>query len=183
VAQRFHALTVKAKGGLLRVILTDCQACAGFDPHTTPQHQHPPLESFRAIWDTGATSSVITDDVVNRCGLKPTGMVQVQHAQGVSTAETFIVNIMLPQGVGFTNLTVTRGNLSPGVQMLLGMDVITKGDLSITNVGGRTVFSFRVPSVAEVDFVEQSNAQTAHAQRVANRKQRKAKKHRKPWQR
>jgi hypothetical protein len=41
------------------------------------------------------------------------------------------------------------------------MDVITAGDFSITNHGGRTVFSFRVPSMSVVDYVAQHNAAMA----------------------
>lgn len=35
------------------------------------------------------------------------------------------------------------------------MDIITYGDFSITNYNGRTTFSFRIPSVNEVDFVSE----------------------------
>jgi hypothetical protein len=61
---------------------------------------------------------------------------------------------MLPNSVGFVNLEVTLGQLY-GADVLLGMDIITSGDFSITNVGGRTVFSFRVPSITAVDFVKE----------------------------
>lgn len=34
------------------------------------------------------------------------------------------------------------------------MDIISKGDFAITNVDGKTVFSFRIPSVETIDFVK-----------------------------
>jgi len=108
-----------------------------------------------AIWDTGATASVITQEVVDTCGLKPTGMMQVHGVGGPELAETFLVNIGLPNGVGFANVEVTKGKIL-GSQMLIGMDIITAGDFSITNMGGRTVFSFRIPSVRTVDFVKEA---------------------------
>ena len=40
--------------------------------------------------------------------------------------------------------------------LLIGMDIITIGDFSISNVGGNTTFSFRVPSIKTVDFVDES---------------------------
>ena len=47
-----------------------------------------------ALWDTGATNSVITQRVVNACGLKPTGTVRVDHAQGTTNnVPTFLVDI------------------------------------------------------------------------------------------
>jgi preprotein translocase subunit SecA len=39
--------------------------------------------------------------------------------------------------------------------MLIGMDIIARGDFAVTNYDGKTVFSFRMPSVEQIDFVEQ----------------------------
>ena len=44
-----------------------------------------------------------------------------------------------------------------GFDVLIGMDIITLGDFSITNVGGKTIFSFRVPSTETIDYVQQDN--------------------------
>jgi uncharacterized protein YecA (UPF0149 family) len=52
---------------------------------------------------------------------------------------------------------------------IIGMDVINKGDLSISNMNGATWMTFRIPSVAAVDFVmefEQQD-QVAHIERNA----------------
>lgn len=35
------------------------------------------------------------------------------------------------------------------------MDIISKGDFSISNYGGRTIFSFRSPSMASTDYAKQ----------------------------
>lgn len=126
----------------------------GCDPEVIDPAAHPAFEKFVAIWDTGATASVISQGVVDRCGLKPTGMTLVHGVQGPSEAEVFMVNLRLPQGVAFANVRVTKGNLG-GAQALIGMDIITAGDFSITNMGGRTVFSFRVPSITTVDYVKE----------------------------
>ncbi len=154
---RFDALTLTSTGGLLNVLISDCEACAAFDPASVPTNQRPPLEPFKALWDTGATNSVVSQDVITKCALKPTGMKQVHGIQGFELAETFLINIVLPNKVTFFNVEVTRGKLL-GAHVLIGMDIITTGDLSITNLGQRTVFSFRVPSIAVVDFVKQANA-------------------------
>jgi len=82
-------------------------------------------------------------------------MARAHTAGGVVQTETYLVNILLPNGVGFSNMTVTRGELSAGTDILIGMDIITQGDLAITNVSGNTVFSFRVPSQVAVDFVKE----------------------------
>ena len=47
------------------------------------------------------------------------------------------------------------GTFSPGFDVLIGMDIISKGDFSISNYGGHTVFSFRSPSMGTTDYAEQ----------------------------
>lgn len=140
----------------MMVIQSNCDVAPAFDPDTVPKAQWPPHARFTAIWDTGATGSVIAQDVVNACGLVPTGMVQVNHAGGVAMQETYLVNIRLPQGVGFPGITVTKAPLT-GTQMLIGMDIISRGDFAITNKDGITIFTFRVPSSARLDFVKEEN--------------------------
>ncbi len=175
----FRGFTVTAEGGLLRVLITDCHASAAFDPSTVPKGQGLPFKRFQAIWDTGATNSVISQRVVDRCGLKPTGMKKVYVVGGQQLAETFLVTIGLPNKVFFRDIEVTRGELI-GADMLIGMDIITSGDFSITNVGGKTVFSFRVPSVETVDFVKGSKAEAAKDQKRAKRKKRRTSRKRPP---
>ena len=105
--------------------------------------------------------------------LKPTGMKEVHGVHGKELVETFLINIGLPNNVAFVNMEVTLGKLA-GAHMLIGMDIITRGDFSITNVGDRTVFSFRVPSLATVDFVKQPTLPKVQPGRRKNRKRR-------PW--
>lgn len=62
---------------------------------------------FLAVWDTGATNTVITAKVAQDCGLKPTGMTQVYHAGGKTITHTYLVNILLPNGVEVCQLRVT----------------------------------------------------------------------------
>lgn len=56
-----------------------------------------------------------------------------------------------------------------GFDVLIGMDIITLGDCSITNVNGKTVFSFRIPSTETVDYVQQEKqkVKAAHTPYVA----------------
>jgi SEC-C motif len=53
-------------------------------------------------------------------------------------------------------MKVTEGILG-GFDVLIGMDIISQGDFAVTNFGGNTRFSFRVPSLEELDFNKKSN--------------------------
>jgi predicted aspartyl protease len=114
-------------------------------------------KKYLAIWDTGATGSVITKKVVDDCGLKPIGMAKVHHAQGVETTPVYLVSIVLPNKVIVPSLRVTEGKLVGNVEVLIGMDIIGLGDFAVSNKDGVTVFSYRTPSIERIDFVQQLN--------------------------
>ena len=152
-----HSFTVTANG-VLRVLMTQCQVCVGHLPEQIP----PDLQKhgFNAIWDTGATGSVITRQVVQACGLIPTGMRRMHGVQGVHDSLTYLVNIVLPNSVQMANVDVTEGMLPGGAagDVLIGMDIIVKGDFAVTNKGGTTKFSFRLPSLVHTDYVHEHQA-------------------------
>jgi predicted aspartyl protease len=151
----FKAFTLKSENGPLRVLKTHCGVCKAFNP--LAGGEHPAISQFEALWDTGASGTVISKTVVDKLGLKPIGKSKVFHANGESIVNVYAVNLFLPNQVAFQFVKVTEGVLS-GFDLLIGMDIITTGDFSITNVGGKTTFSFRFPSVKEVDFVHEGNA-------------------------
>ena len=39
-----------------------------------------------------------------------------------------------------------------GIDVLIGMDIISKGDFAVSNYNGKTQFSFRLPSQEDVDY-------------------------------
>lgn len=140
------SLTIKSSTGILRVLITDAFI------HVPGNYAK--THSLKAIWDTGASGCAITTNVVNALGLIPTGKATVNTANGPALQNTYTVDIGFPnkaviQGIIATEVT----SLASGVDALIGMDVITLGDFSITNHGGKTCMSFRIPSVHEIDYV------------------------------
>ena len=97
----------------------------------------------------------ISERVVDDCGLEQIGTERVHYADGsAKDVPKFLINIGLPNGVAFAGRTATLGN--PGdADVLIGMDIIRRGDFVVTNGDGRTKFSFRIPSLATIDFVEE----------------------------
>jgi hypothetical protein len=63
--------------GLTRELIAHTGISPAFDPCKLDKTQWPKAVSFRGIWDTGATNTVITEAVVVQCGLQPTGMTKV----------------------------------------------------------------------------------------------------------
>lgn len=146
------SFTVRA-AGLLAVISTPVRVSQAFDPDLIrPGWRQPTMLQVEAIWDTGATNSVITQRVVDECRLQPIDMVGVLGVHGEGFSEVYLVNVMLESRAAFAGLRVTKAVLAPGADMLIGMDIINLGDFAITNFEERTVFSFRSPSEKHIDF-------------------------------
>jgi predicted aspartyl protease len=151
-----QALTQKYTG-LSNVLYCDAWVSEAFAPGLSPGSTDPPIQKqFRAIWDTGATNTAISENVINSCALKPTGMTMVNTANGPANFLTYFINLILPSHVGFYYVKVTQAQIT-GADMLIGMDIMCKGDLAVTNKDGNTAFSFRIPSCDCIDFVQQIN--------------------------
>lgn len=114
---------------------------------------------YTATWDTGATNTVISKKVVEECDLIPIGMVSVSTAGGIVDANVYMVDLLLPDNMVIPSLQVTEGQLN-GTDVLIGMDIIQRGDFSVSNFEKQTKFTFRIPSLEHSDFVKNS---TIHA--------------------
>jgi hypothetical protein len=146
---KVNSFTVAAPR-LVKVLATPVTVGPAFDPSAPIS---PPLQKqYVAIWDTGATASAITGRVVFECGLKQISIQEVHTASEKYLAEVYLISLALPNNVGFAAVRVTKGKLGGGFDVLVGMDVITQGDFAVTNHAGRTFFSFRCPSVSQIDF-------------------------------
>ena len=108
---------------------------------------------FRAVWDTGATATVVTKRVVDECGLKQTGITEMHGVHASEKRPTYLVDVFLPNQVQVANLKVAEARLTGNADILVGMDIIGMGDLAVSSYQGKTSFSFRIPSVGRVDFL------------------------------
>ena len=147
--------------GIARVLWNEVYIAQVISFSSAPESQSPEksgAKKFNAIWDTGATNTVITQKVVSDCGLKPIGMTKVQTAKGESISPVYFASIFLPNKVVIPQLRVTEGIIAGDAEVLIGMDIISHGDFAVTNKDGKTIFSFRLPSIERIDFVEQAQS-------------------------
>ena len=115
------------------------------------------LHRFTAVWDTGATSTVISKKVVEVLGLEDIiDQVDTYSADGAGKADAYYVDVQLLNGVQFSSLKVIQ--MGTRDDLLIGMDIIGAGDFCLTNVGGETVLTFESPPYYRYDFVKQINA-------------------------
>lgn len=121
-----------------------------------------------AIWDTGATASVITSDVAKELGLIPISRGISRGVNGEKVVPVYAVSINLPNNVVF-NIPVSEGEPGGGWDLLIGMDVISNGDFCVSNFAGQTTFSFRIPSEEATDYVKISKDKNAAIKEDSNK--------------
>lgn len=112
-------------------------------------------QNWVSLWDTGATKTVITKRVVDALGLKPVSVGSARTPQGQYDAYLYYIDLYLPNKVYFPKLLVMEGQPAD-CDILVGMDVIGKGDFAVSNFNEQTAFTYRYPSCAKLDFVEHS---------------------------
>ena len=143
MSAQYQALTLSSTG-ILRSINTEVGV--SFDGKIINVH---------GVWDTGATGTCVSERVVNSLGLNPIGFTVVHTANGIKQAGQFIVDLLLPNQVLIKDLRVTEFSGTTEVDVLIGMDVICDGDMSITNANSKTVFSYRIPpDWLHIDYVQ-----------------------------
>lgn len=109
----------------------------------------------KALWDTGATGTCISKELVQKLKLQPIGMQRIQTPSGTAIVNQYKMNIMLNKEVIVKNVSVIDSEMgNQNIDILIGMDIITFGDFGISNFEDKTQFSFRVPSQEHVDYRE-----------------------------
>ena len=114
-------------------------------------------KEYTALWDKGASGTVIRKDLAHELGLQPVSFAKIHTANGDCVSGIYIMMLELPNKVILSNLAVCDGILTSDIDFLIGMDVISKGDFAISNFNGQTTLTFRIPSAEKTDYVKQSN--------------------------
>lgn len=158
----YHAYTT-TYNGLSNKLINDIKAKAGEK-----------CCQAKAQWDTGASGTCISEELVSKLELIPTGKQIIQTPSGSLDVNTYIIDIMLPNNLTITDVMVCGTKIgNQGIQMLIGMDVISLGDLSVSNYNGKTVFSFRIPSKKTTDYVKEINLENRIGQKHGKGKRKK----------
>ena len=116
-------------------------------------------KKYKAIWDTGATHTVITPKVLNELSLT---IVDTTTIIGVNSKtediEVALFNLLLPNNVSIKGVRGSVCTIGGDTDILIGMDIIKFGDFAISNGGGQTLFSFAIPPFEnKTDLLEKAN--------------------------
>ena len=140
--QRYHEL--------VDCIVTECYVYVPTDLSNGEAVKR--VKILRCLWDTGASGTLISARVAKVLGLSSIGKSGLSgYNSGIDIKDTYLAHIGLPTGDIVTNVMAMECD-SDEYDVVIGMDIIGKGDFAITNVKERTTFSFRIPSANEITF-------------------------------
>lgn len=113
--------------------------------------------SFLSIRDTWATSTCITQKVVDELWLMPTGKQIVWHAWWKDEVYTYIIDVLLPNSVTIQNVNVSCLKFT-WWDVLVWMDIIWIWDFAVTQDQWKTIMSYIIPSQQKpIDYVSYLN--------------------------
>lgn len=109
--------------------------------------------NVNAEWDCGSTQSSISDDLVEELHLEPIKTNMSITANSLTSVNVYEIIILLHNKYPVKVEAEAVPNINAtGIDLLIGMDVISLGDFFISNYQGKTCFSFRIPSKNHIDF-------------------------------
>lgn len=103
------------------------------------------LTKANAIWDSGATSSMISATIAKKLQLQPQGTIQIAGVHGVQNAKCYFVDILFENGFCIPKIKVSEGSNFGGFDLLVGMDIIGNGILHIDGSEDLLKVFFRYP--------------------------------------
>ena len=127
---------------LVENVLTECDiyAADGRKFHTE-----------RAMWDTGADTTIISSRIVKELNLQPYMQGGIAGIGGATGSNVYLVHVLVPTGDCVTNVEVMESDFED-IDVLIGMDVIVFGDFLLTNADNKTIFQFRTPSEGGIEL-------------------------------
>ena len=111
-----------------------------------------------ALWDTGATMSAVDYSVISKLSLPTCEFTAVKGINSSLQSFRVYADVRLTEKsepIQIMPCAVRQIYSAPDVHVIIGMDIISKGNFSISNAGGETVFSFMIPSAPVIDFAQQ----------------------------
>ena len=122
-----------------------------------PKNNRISMDSM-ALVDTGSTGSCISRRFAAGAQLKAFKRSKIRGFHGISIVPVYSVDVLLPNGILFTDMDVAEFQSNNNFDFIIGMNILRMGDMALTNAKGDMVFSFRIPpSETHIDFVKEKN--------------------------
>lgn len=104
-----------------------------------------------AKWDTGATQSCITERLAKLLGLSKSEKQKTIFFDG-NMVERSTYEVLIKIGDYWINPLVVEINENDRFGFIVGMDVISLGDFTVSTFDSMTTFCFRMPSKGHIEL-------------------------------
>ena len=112
------------------------------------------IMNVASLWDTGAATTCISKNVVKTLNLTSNEEVYIDTPSGRSKTKIYEIDIILPNEVYLKKIKVYETTIGDqGFDLLIGMDIISKGDFCVSGVNGVITASFRYPAQGVTDYM------------------------------
>jgi predicted aspartyl protease len=101
--------------------------------------------TLSALIDTGAERSAISKCLACKLGLTKIGSGLGTGSAGLHGTSLYNIDIILYENKIISNIEISEVYEGLGNEFIVGMDILTLGDVAITNMDGQILFSFRMP--------------------------------------
>lgn len=104
------------------------------------------MKIVNACWDTGATHTTILESLAKELGLTPVGEVYGTSVGVSMSYRRYAAKLNLGNGIIFEGEILGTESISKDMRigLLIGMDLISMGDMCVLSLKGKTKFSFEV---------------------------------------
>ena len=104
------------------------------------------MMAVNALWDTGSTESLISEKIVKMIDPILKSKAKYVTRDVVIECETYAVSLSLSDEITFRDVLMKKADLSDkNVDIIIGMDIISRGDFEIRNYNNLVEFAFRIP--------------------------------------
>ncbi len=104
------------------------------------------MMAVNALWDTGSTESLISEKIVKMIEPILKNKSKYVTRDVVIECETYAVSLSLSDEITFRDVLMKKADLSDkNVDIIIGMDIISRGDFEIRNYNNLVEFAFRIP--------------------------------------
>lgn len=114
------------------------------------------LIPIKALWDTGSSESVISSNLVRKLSLRPIGSALLNGTSLSCKTNIYEIILLLAEKQRIA-LQVTKSQQigNSGIDMLIGLDVISMCDFAISTDNENICMSIRYPSKGLIDFAKE----------------------------
>lgn len=102
-------------------------------------------KELTALIDTGSSTCCIDKNLAKSLDFTTLGTVKTGTAAGIIPSNIHTVNIVLPEGIRFDNEELLE--VDTGIDFIIGLNLLKKGDFMLSHYDGSLIFSFKIPPV------------------------------------